>query len=167
MTRVAGREEMADQFGHAAGFATAILAQVDDQRIGAREQRHRLRISLGDELGRAEEAQVEIADIAGQTLDTADPEAVHGHYLANHDGLLGGHRLAVRPRRGTQARRIDDAEMRILADAAQAIGQRRPEHLHAGGSLIAAMRQLRGERIGSFCRSSERHRRCVPAAQGQ
>ena len=71
---VAFGKEVAHQIGDAVGLAAAVAAQVQDQRIGAGQQRYRGAVRVADEFRGAEPAHVEIADVARQRSTLAMPK---------------------------------------------------------------------------------------------
>jgi hypothetical protein len=75
LDRVAVAQIAGEEHRHV-GFAAQAVAQVDDQRVGGREQAHRGGDDLPAQDGREQDRlQVEIADVAGQALRAGNAAA--------------------------------------------------------------------------------------------
>ena len=125
MHRLRAHQE-ADEVRDHVRRTAAVLPQVENRRIGARQERHCGAGGVAGDLRRHEPAQIQIADIAGESFDAHEAEVA----ASGREALA----LVERQRQtiGGRARRRSwplshwvhaDAEMLVAADLAQVVGQ--------------------------------------------
>ena len=107
----AGRKYEREQQLHL-HLPAAVLPQVEDQRVGARQQPHRRRERVGDAVLQHEAPQIEIADVPRKALDAVEAE-IHevGKRVQDRQRRLSGLR-----------RRIADAHVLVFRDRLQPFG---------------------------------------------
>src|SRR4029453_18787725 len=107
--------------------AAAVVAEVDDHRVGVGEERHRSGCGVAAELRIDEAVELHESDVAGQPLHLLETEVLRG--CESTDAFAVFRRRFAASRLDYRLRRVADTEVRIGGEGPDARVEGLPEFL--------------------------------------
>src|ERR1035438_9422445 len=129
------REKITADQRHGSWIAAAVLAQIDDDRLGIGQKIHRRRSRVSRECRRHKSVQLQVADVPRHSLDSFEPEVdarAESPFLFH----LFWRWFPIRLFRRYHLGRIHYAQMLVVANRPQVVSKRLSKLAGAGDGVV-------------------------------